>query len=215
MRAFTVGAVPSALRHQVGAVEAIDAGGRPARVYRPDGQGLLPTLVFFHGGGFVLGDLDTHDQLCRRFCSGADAVVVSVDYRLALENPFPVAVDDASDALTWVCDHVEDFGGLPVVAVAGDSAGATLAAVLAQNEARVAAQILIYPAVDPFGHYVSRDLFAEGYFLLAAVRFGDFESEEAVLACAEPKLARQHLLINVGLGVREHVTANPGGTSWR
>ncbi|MBP3082685.1 alpha/beta hydrolase [Mycolicibacterium fortuitum] len=165
MRALTVGALPATLRHPVGAVESTHAGGRPARVYRPFGQGPFPTVVFFHGGGFVLGDLETHDQLCRRLCSGADAVVVSVDYRLAPENPFPAAVDDAADALIWVCDHVEDYGGLPVVAVAGDSAGATLAAVLAQNEARIAAQILIYPAVDVFGLYVSRDLFAEGYFL--------------------------------------------------
>ncbi|APE17552.1 hypothetical protein BOH72_22100 [Mycobacterium sp. WY10] len=168
MRAITVGALPDTLRHPVGAVESAQTGGRPSRVYRPFGQGPFPTVVFFHGGGFVLGDLDTHDQLCRRFCSGADAVVISVDYRLAPENPFPAAVDDAADALTWVCDHVEDYGGLPVVAVAGDSAGGTLAAVLAQNEPRLAAQILIYPAVDPFGHYASRDLYAEGYFLDAA-----------------------------------------------
>lgn len=165
MRAITVGALPAALRQQVGAVESAVAAGRPARVYRPVGQGPFPTLVFFHGGGFVLGDLDTHDQLCRRLCSGTDAVVVSVDYRLAPEHPFPAAVDDASEALTWVCDHNEDYGGLPVVAVAGDSAGGTLAAVLAQTETRVAAQILIYPAVDAFGRYGSRDLFAEGYFL--------------------------------------------------
>jgi acetyl esterase len=165
MRAITVSALPATLRHQVGAVESTHAGGRPARVYRPFGQGPFPTVVFFHGGGFVLGDLDTHDQLCRRLCSGADAVVVSVDYRLAPENPFPAAVDDASEALTWVCDHVGNYGGLPVVAVAGDSAGANLAAVLAQHEARISAQILIYPAVDAFRHYASRDLFAEGYFL--------------------------------------------------
>lgn len=165
MRALTIDALPEAMKQAVESVENLTAGGRPIRVYRPDSQGPHPLLVFFHGGGFVLGDLDTHDQLCRRFCAGAEVIVVSVDYRLAPEHPFPAAVDDAHAALTWILDNTHTLGGLPVVAVAGDSAGGNLAAVLAQSEPRIAAQVLIYPAVDAFSGHFSRDLFAEGYFL--------------------------------------------------
>ena len=74
---------------QVGSVEDLTVAGRPARLYRPEGEGEKPTLVFFHGGGYVVGDLDTHDQSCRRICRGADTTVLSIDYRLAPEHPFP------------------------------------------------------------------------------------------------------------------------------
>lgn len=166
LRAMTADVLPMQLRQQVGSVEDMTVGERPGRVYRPEGSGEIPTLVYFHGGGFVLGDLDTHDQFCRRICSGAGAVVVSVDYRLAPEHPFPAAVDDAHAALLWASDHRLELGGGSVVAVAGDSAGGNLAAVVAQTEPHlVSAQVLIYPATDAFGSYASREECGRGYFL--------------------------------------------------
>lgn len=166
LRAVTADALPIELRQQIGSVEDVTVGERPGRVYRPEGSEVSPTLVFFHGGGFVLGDLDTHDQFCRRICAGARAVVVSVDYRLAPEHPFPAAVEDAHSALLWVSDRRSDLGGGSTVAVGGDSAGGNLAAVVAQAEPDiVSAQVLIYPAIDVFGTYASREECGRGYFL--------------------------------------------------
>ena len=145
----------------VGSVEDLTVAGRPARRYLPQGEDPRPVLVFFHGGGFVIGDLDTHDQACRRICRGADVEVLSVDYRLAPEHPFPAGVEDALAAVRWAADET---GG--PVAVGGDSAGAALATVCAQElPDRVAAQLLVYPTTDPFGDYPSRTENATGYFL--------------------------------------------------
>jgi acetyl esterase len=145
------------------------AGDLRARVYRPEGDGPFPTVVFFHGGGWVIGDLDTHDNQARSVCRGARAVVVSVDYRLAPEHPFPAAADDAVAAARYVAAHLGEFGGDDRLAVAGDSAGGNLAAVAAQqldaDRTPVAAQFLIYPAVDSAGEYPSRVENAKGYFL--------------------------------------------------
>jgi len=150
------------------------AGDLPARVYRPaaDGSvaaGPLPTLVLFHGGGFVIGDLDTHDLTARALANGCQAVVVSVDYRLAPEHPFPAAADDAVAAARWVADHLDELGGDDRLAVTGDSAGGNLSAVVAQtfrDEGRaLAGQLLIYPATDMGGSYPSHVENAEGYFL--------------------------------------------------
>jgi acetyl esterase len=145
----------------------------PVRVYRPAADGPVPTIVFFHGGGFVIGDLDTHDSVCRLLCRDLSAVVVSVDYRLAPEHRFPAAVDDCVAALNWVAEHLEEYGGDPGrLAVAGDSAGGNLAAVCAQQAhadgLSLAAQVLVYPAVDMLGNYASRTENAEGYFLTLA-----------------------------------------------
>ena len=151
-------------------------GDIPVRIYRPEaGTEALPTVAFFHGGGWVIGDLDTHDLTCRTLARDADAVVVSVDYRLAPEHPFPAAVDDAEAAARWVAEHAADpasgLGGTAAVAVAGDSAGGNLAAVLAQlakNEGlQLVAQLLIYPAVDIDAavEYESRVANGQGYFL--------------------------------------------------
>jgi acetyl esterase len=128
------------------------------RVYFPldaaEPSDSLPVLIYFHGGGFVLCDLDSHDSCCRRLANGAGAVVVSVDYRLAPEFPFPAAVDDAWAAIEWVADHVEELGGDPArLVVAGDSAGGNLAAVIAMiardgGGPPIAFQMLIYPVVD-------------------------------------------------------------------
>jgi acetyl esterase len=146
------------------------AGTIPVRVYRPDAAGPLPTVVFFHGGGWVIGDLDTHEGACRTLCRDVEAVVVSVDYRRAPEHRFPAAVEDSCAALAWVAAHIADYGGdARRLVVAGDSAGGNLAAVCAQ-QARdaglsLAAQVLIYPAVDLVGDYPSRTENAEGYLL--------------------------------------------------
>ena len=144
-------------------------GDLRARVYRPDAAGPLPTVVFLHGGGWVIGDLDTHDNMARNVCRHAEAVVVAVDYRLAPEHPFPAAADDAVAATRWIAQHLDEFGGDPRLAVAGDSAGGNLAAVVAQalrdDGTPLAAQFLVYPAVDAEGEYPSRVENAQGYFL--------------------------------------------------
>jgi acetyl esterase len=144
-------------------------GDLRARVYRPDAAGPLPTVVFLHGGGWVIGDLDTHDNMARNVCRHAEAVVVAVDYRLAPEHPFPAAADDAVAATRWIAQHLDEFGGDPRLAVAGDSAGGNLAAVVAQalrdDGTPLAAQFLVYPAVDAEGEYPSRVENAKGYFL--------------------------------------------------
>lgn len=150
----------------------------PIRIYRPTGPRTArrPTLVFFHGGGFVIGDLDTHDDACRWLCREVDAVVVGVGYRRAPEAPFPAAVDDAVAATRWVVDHVGRLGNdSRRVAVAGDSSGGNLAAVVTQtwrddpNRPRLAAQLLIYPVTDLEDEggerYPSRVEHAEGYLL--------------------------------------------------
>ena len=141
-----------------------------ARLYVPrdDGRGLL---VFFHGGGWVVGDLDTHEHLCRAIAADAGIRVLSVDYRLAPEAPAPTAAEDAIAAFTWAVDHAEDLGADPsLVAVGGDSAGGNLAAVVAQQTVRrdlprPALQVLLYPGLDLVGRRPSRDLFAEGFIL--------------------------------------------------
>ncbi|SHH54462.1 acetyl esterase [Jatrophihabitans endophyticus] len=146
--------------------------GIPVRVYRPeaDGRATRPTVVYFHGGGFVIGDLDTHENVCRRLCRDTGAVVVSVDYPLAPEQPFPAALDTSYAALRWVADHVDDYGDdEDRLVVGGDSAGGNLAAVCAQLAHRdgiaLAAQLLVYPAVDMLGDYSSRTENGAGYFL--------------------------------------------------
>ncbi|WP_406288290.1 alpha/beta hydrolase [Embleya sp. NBC_00896] len=105
------------------------AGELPVRVYRPSEESDLPVTVFFHGGGFVIGGLDSHDALARRIARHAECVVISVDYRLAPEFPFPAATEDAFAAYRWVREHAAELGGDPTrIALAGDSAGATLSA---------------------------------------------------------------------------------------
>ena len=127
------------------------------RLYRGLGTSdtaALPVLLYFHGGGWVLGGLDSHDGVCRRMANLASCRVVSVDYRLAPEHPFPAAVEDAAAALAWVAQHAAEIGADPArIAVGGDSAGGNLAAVLAimgrDGTAPASAfQLLLYPAVD-------------------------------------------------------------------
>ncbi len=131
------------------------AGDVPARGYLPnDDPRDLPTLVYFHGGGWVLGDLDSHDAVCRALCNRAGISVLSVDYRLAPEAKYPAAAEDAYAALSWINAMYDQQGGRDDrIAVAGDSAGGNLAAVVAQmardrGGPRIDAQILIYPVTD-------------------------------------------------------------------
>jgi acetyl esterase len=153
------------------------AGELRARVYRPEvstsstnqdrstSPGWLPTVAMFHGGGFVIGDLDTHDNMARAICSVTEAVVVSVDYRLAPEHKFPAAAEDAIAATRDIQARLTEFGGSGVLAVAGDSAGGNLAAVAAQHVPGLSGQLLIYPATDVLGDYPSREENKTGYFL--------------------------------------------------
>ncbi len=153
----------------VGSTEDTTVAGRPARVYRPVGDA-GGTLLYLHGGGFVIGDLDTHDQTCRRLCRGSGVVVVALDYRLAPEHPFPAGLEDARAALESVESSLDDLGGSPL-AVGGDSAGGNLAAVLAQEYVDlVDAQLLIYPSTDGAGDYPSLAENGSGYMLDTELR---------------------------------------------
>ena len=139
-------------------------GGVPVRVFEPSSPGGL-TLIYLHGGGWVVGDVETHDPLCRRVANRTEARVVSVDYRLAPEHPFPAALDDAEEVLRW---QRSIDPGRPV-GVAGDSAGASLSAGLAirarDQQIPLAAQLLLYPATDPAMTSASIAENGEGYFL--------------------------------------------------
>jgi acetyl esterase len=158
----------------IGQVRDLSAGGVPVRVYRPAGvpdSTRLPGLVYFHGGGWVIGDLDTHDTLCRQLTAEAGIVVVSVDYRLAPEHKFPAAADDAWTATQWVATHAGEIGvDAAKLAVGGDSAGGNLAAVVALQARDAGAptlslQVLLYPVTDVGAETQSyRDL-ADGYML--------------------------------------------------
>lgn len=145
-----------------------------ARIYRPAQAtgGAVPTVLFIHGGGHVIGDIETHDNQARTICRDTGAVVVSVEYRLAPEDPWPAATDDCLAAARWIFDNIAEFGGdAAAVGVAGDSAGGNLAAVTAarvrEHGLAFKGQLLLYPAIDYSlqGPYPSRFEFAEGYFL--------------------------------------------------
>jgi acetyl esterase len=175
-------AIYAGRRATVGAVRDLqietDAAGLAARHYTPPaletgvaGEA-LPLLVYYHGGGFTYGDLETHDAFCRLLCRHAAVHVLAVDYRLAPEHPFPAAVEDARAALRWAIEHAGELGADAArVGVGGDSAGGNLAAVTSQLAARDGGpaptlQLLIYPVVDltrQTGR--SRELFGEGFLL--------------------------------------------------
>jgi acetyl esterase len=149
-------------------------GGIPVRIYTPFGKSPFPVLVYFHGGGWVIGNIESSDSLCRLLANAAGCVVVSVDYRLAPEYPFPAAVDDAYDATKWVAANAAAFSGdSSRIAVCGDSAGGNLAAVVAQiardrGKPAIRFQLLIYPVTDAACDTPSYNENAEGYFLTKA-----------------------------------------------
>jgi cation diffusion facilitator CzcD-associated flavoprotein CzcO/acetyl esterase/lipase len=164
----------------------IDGGERTARLYRPPVEGPLPVVVFIHGGGWIGGSLDSFDEPCATLARRANALVVSPDYRLAPEHPFPAAADDTMAVLRWAADHIAEFGGDPErMAVGGESAGANLAAVAAlrardEDGPRLRAQVLVTPPTDPLADNASRKTFARGPILsmelaarMAALYLGD------------------------------------------
>jgi acetyl esterase len=149
------------------------AGEIPVRVYR-HGTGPAPVLVFFHGGGWVVGSIVSHDGVCATLARLSGCVVVSVEYRLAPEHPFPAALEDAWTATQWVAAHAGEIGGDPgCLAVGGDSSGGNLAAVCAlraRNEGiPLALQLLVYPVCDADAERPSWHEFAHGYFLTREV----------------------------------------------
>ncbi len=158
----------------IGSVEdrqiGTEAGEIPVRIYRPTGSGPHPILMNFHGGGWVIGDLDTADSACRGLSEAAGCIVISVDYRLAPEHVYPAAVEDAYAATCWAAANAADLGGSGKLAVTGESAGGNLAAVVCQkardeNGPRIDFQLLAYPVVD---HDLSRASYeenGEGYLL--------------------------------------------------
>jgi acetyl esterase len=151
------------------------AGAIPIRIYTPEATGPRPALVYFHGGGWVVCDLDTHDVVCRAIARRSGAVVVAVDYRLAPEHKFPAAVEDCYAATRWVAENAAALGVHPQrIAVGGDSAGGNLAAVMAlrsrdENGPRIALQVMVYPVTNlsSFDTPSYRE-FADGYFLTAS-----------------------------------------------
>lgn len=181
-------------------------GDIPVRIYHPHGDSghSHPGIVFCHGGGFVLCDIESHDGFCRALAHGNQAVVVSVGYRLAPEHPAPAAALDSFAAFCWVIDHAADLGIDPRrTAIAGDSAGGNLAAVTAilcreRQVARPAAQLLLYPVIDPSFETDSYHRYATGYFnTRAAMRWywGQYLGGEGIPEPAHlvaPARARSH-----------------------
>lgn len=172
-RSFTQSPPP-----EVGEVRELSAesqhGPVPLRMYRPlghDATALLPALVYYHGGGWLLGDLDTHDTLCRELANSSGCAIVSVDYRMAPEHRFPIAVDDCLAATYWVHRHAQELGiDATRLAVGGDSAGGNLAAVVAiaardAGDLPLQYQLLIYPATDMRRTAPSHTTNGQGYML--------------------------------------------------
>ena len=156
---------------EVHSVEDADAEGVPIRIYRPaEADEPSMALVYFHGGGWVVGSVDTHDGITRAIARRAGIVVVSVDYRLAPEHPFPAALEDAWTATQWVSNHAEELKlDVDRIGVGGDSAGGNLAAVVARrgrdHAVPIALQLLLYPAISYAFDTPSYSYFSEGYGL--------------------------------------------------
>jgi acetyl esterase len=180
IRAYMKEQPPLPITEEIG--ESVDRtipgphGETPVRIYTPVGgvDEPAPGVVYFHGGGWVICDLDTHDGTCRRLANEVGAIVVSIDYRLAPEHKHPASVEDAFSATSWVAEHAEELGIDPDrLAIAGDSAGGHLTAVVAQmardrGGPRLAYQLMIYPVIDNTAKrndYPSKIDNAEGYFL--------------------------------------------------
>ncbi len=173
------------------------AGPVPLRIYSPTNTAgdSLPALIFFHGGGWVAGDLDTHDGLCRRLANAAGCKVIAVDYRLAPEHPFPAAIEDGLAAIQWVGDHAADLGiDAGRLGVGGDSAGGGIAAALCQivhdqGGPAIALQLLLCPILDISHEAPSRLEFGQGYFIDRAAMARDIEDYAGAADRAEPRLS--------------------------
>ena len=166
---------PALARVQDLALPRRDGSAMRARLYATHAaeQGILPVLVYFHGGGFVVGSIDTHDVLCRRLCHASGCAVVSVDYRLAPEHKFPAAFDDCWDSVQWLAQHAATWGlDASRMAVGGDSAGGTLAAACAVRAAQhglpLRLQLLFYPGMQAAPLTPSRTLYGNGFLLTEA-----------------------------------------------
>jgi acetyl esterase len=169
--------VPATDPEPVGAVENRDVRGPtrdiPVRIYKPEGSGPFPVLVFFHGGGWVLGNLDTHDSMTRALSARSDCMVVATDYRRAPEYRFPAAIEDAYTVTRWVANNAAEIGANGErLAVGGGSAGGNLAAAVAQmaRDKSIATpsidyQLLMYPALDHTFETISYQQNATGYYL--------------------------------------------------
>jgi acetyl esterase len=182
------------------------AGVLPIRLYAPIGaiDGALPGLVFFHGGGWVAGGLETHDGLCRRLCEAAGCRIIALDYRLAPEHPFPAALMDCLLAVNWVANHAASLGlDGTRIGVAGDSAGGGLAAAVCQiardaGGPPIALQALICPILDVGRRTGSRDAFGEGHFITRAAFQRDLADYASLgVALDDPRLSPLH-----GVGLR-------------
>lgn len=142
-----------------------------ALLYRPDGGDKLPVLIYFHGGGYTIGSLKSHDCVCRTLCVEAHCIVIAVDYRLAPEHKYPSAVDDCFTATQWIANNVDSLGGdAERIAIGGDSAGGNLAAVVCIKAREAGApklihQLLIYPGTDMSCSFPSHKTFGQGYRL--------------------------------------------------
>ena len=161
---------PTSVHSIENVVVSTPAAEVPARIYKPSGDSDLPAMVWFHGGGWVLGDLDTADLPCRDLCAYSGCTIISVDYRLAPESIFPAAYDDCHAVTNWVFENAGNLGvNENKIAVGGDSAGGNLAACVALEVAgsgkNLKAQMLIYPVIDVDFDNASYNDNAEGYFL--------------------------------------------------
>ena len=180
-------------------------GDLPVRIYTPSEGDNHSLIMWFHGGGWVIGSLETHDHICRYLAHGAGCIVVSVDYRLAPEHKFPAGLNDCITATRWVAENAETFGGDPArIALAGDSAGGNLAASTAlalrdsDRKVPLSLQLLIYPAVDFTAQTASMEENGEGYLLTrqAVEAFADMYLPDHAARNdprASPQLAKYHI----------------------
>lgn len=194
----------------------ITGAGGPLKVrhYAPPETEARDLLVYLHGGGFVVGDLETHDEVCRLLCLHARTHVLSVDYRLAPEHPFPAGLDDALAALRWAQAHAVELGADAArVALGGDSAGGNLTAAAARLAALEGsppvAQLLIYPATDGLAPHASREMFGEGFFLSQedCERFYRHYTEGTGVSETDPRLVPLRAPDHAGLPPALVVTA--------
>lgn len=167
-----------------------DAGPVPVRIHESSKAGARPCIVYFHGGGYVIGDLDTHDGLCRRFSRELGATVIAVDYRLAPEHPFPAGPDDCLAVTRWVLESADSLGIDPErVALAGDSAGGNFAAVVSQEVPGIAFQLLIYPGTDARSQTASKTIFGSGFGLNKSTIDWFFDTYSQGAERSEPRIS--------------------------
>ena len=204
-------------RQPVGAARDLDAGGRPARLYTPTatsgGGAPGPLLVFFHGGGFMYGDLESHDGACRFLAERSGVPILAVDYRLSPEHRFPAAYDDAVSAFRWVVENAGALGADPSrIGVGGDSAGGNLATGVAIDAARsgvpCAWQLLVYPFTDAQARTESRRLFGAGFYLTTAfIELSDATYAPPGTDLRDPRLSPLHADLPAGLAPAYVATA--------